>query len=233
MKNIVLIPISPPFPPISHFPFPFDAEYMIFKDRIEAGKKLAEALFKYKGREAIVYALPRGGVVLGIEVARALNASLDLVIPRKIGHPTNPEYAVCAVSESGELICDEGEKRMLDPKWLRSEIDAQVLEAKRRRATYLKGRDRMSSKDKVAIIVDDGIATGLTMRSAIAEIRKDKPKKIVIATPAAPHDVTAVLRKEVDEVIVLTGKDGYLGAVGAYYKDFPQVSDDEVVSLLA
>lgn len=205
---------------------------MIFKDRTEAGRKLAEALKKYKGQDLVIYALPRGGVVLGYEIAKALGAPLDLVIPRKIGHPTNPEYAVCAVAEDGHMICNEAERAMLDPKWLEQAVERERQEAKRRRETYLEGRPPLSAEGKIAIIVDDGIATGLTMMLAIREIKHQKPKKIVVAIPVSPQDSAEVLKKEADELVALDIPEAYLGAVGAYYENFPQVEDAQVIRLL-
>ncbi len=205
----------------------------MFADRIDAGRQLAQALAKYRAADAVVYALPRGGVVLGYEVATALGAPLDLAIARKIGHPHNPEYAVCAVTEDGPLICDEAELGFLDKVWLAEAVERERQEAKRRRAAYLTGRSRISPAGKTAILVDDGIATGLTIRAALASLRKEKPAKVVVAVPCAGADVTAMLRREADEVIVLTNEEEYQGAVGAYYEKFPQVTDAEVIALLA
>lgn len=210
---------------------------MRFKDRKDAGRQLAEALVEampgIASTDTVVYALPRGGVVLGREVADALKLPLDIAIARKIGHPENPEYAVCAVGEGGALICDEAERRALPEDWLVAEVERQRVEAVRRRALYGAGRAHLSPHNKVAIVVDDGIATGLTLRTALAELRREGPKKVVVAVPCAPAEIAAQLQKDVDELIVLAGEDRYLGAVGAYYDDFPQVSDEEVVRLLA
>ena len=201
-------------------------------NRQEAGKLLAKELYDYKGTDAIVYALPRGGVVLGFEIARELNIPLDIIITRKIGHPNNPEYAVCAITEEGELVCNEFEKSLLDPDWLKREMEKEQKEALRRRKTYLGDRKHTAAHGKTAIIVDDGIATGLTIFAAIQSLKKEKPKKVIVAVPVAPHDMVVKLRREVDDVVVLEDTNNYLGAVGAYYKDFPQVSDQEVIELL-
>ena len=203
-----------------------------FTDRQDAGKKLAKALINYGGDDTVIYALPRGGVVLGFEIAQALKAPLDLVITRKIGHPFNKEYAVCAITEEGELLCDESERASLDPSWLRREAERERQEAIRRRIVYLGNARHISAKDKRAIVVDDGIATGLTMRVALQSLRKEKPKELIAAMPVAPHDVVEVLRKEVDTVVVLEEAEIYLGAVGAYYDNFPPVTDEEVIELL-
>jgi len=203
-----------------------------FRDRTEAGRQLGQALKKYAGDDVIVYALPRGGVVLGVEVAAALHAPLDLVIPRKIGHPLQPEYAIAAVAESGALAANEYETSRVDPTWLDETIEAERREAQRRRRRYLGGRAMTSATGKTAIIVDDGIATGLTMRAAIGDVKNMKPARVVVAVPVAPLDTVDALRKTVDDVVTVFTDSFYLGAVGAYYDDFPQVSDEEVVELM-
>lgn len=206
---------------------------MRFENRQEAGRKLAQKLLKYKGQDVVVYALPRGGVVLGREITKALEATLDLVITRKIGHPFHKEYALCAIAEDGDMICNESERTLVPEKWLKNEAEKERLEARRRREAYLKGENPVSCKNKTAIIVDDGIATGLTMFLAVKEIKHNSPQKIVVAVPASPRDVLNNLRKEVDEVVVLDESEFYLGSVGAYYEDFPQIEDDEVIKILS
>lgn len=205
---------------------------MRFRDRVDAGRRLAEALKKYRDQDGIVYALPRGGVVLGAEIARALRLPLDLIIPRKIGHPMSPEYAICAVVEEGEMVCNEWEVARVDPKWFKRVVEAQRQEARRRRGLYLEGRPPLPAEGKTAIVVDDGIATGLTMEAAIRDIKSKKPARVVVAVPVAPRDTAERLGREVDEIVALDIPEYYLGAVGAYYDDFPQVSDEEVVALM-
>ena len=204
----------------------------MFKDRKEAGQLLAQRLVQYRGKDAVVYALPRGGVVLGFEIAQFLHLPLDLAIARKIGHPDNPEYAVCAVTEEGESFCNEREQSTLDPLWLEKEIEKEREEAKRRRKIYFKNQKQRSAKNKIAIVVDDGVATGLTLRSVLRFLRGEKPKKLVVAVPVAPHELMDILQTEADKIIVLKDEREYLGAVGAYYQNFPQVSDEEVIGLL-
>ncbi|HTW97093.1 MAG TPA: phosphoribosyltransferase family protein, partial [Candidatus Methylomirabilis sp.] len=193
-----------------------------FADRKDAGNKLSRALKKYAGERTIIYALPRGGVVVGFVVAQALKAPLDLVITRKIGHPQNPEYAVCAITEAGELFCNEAEKAALDPIWLARQAEQEKQEARRRRKVYLGNTQPLSATDKIAIVVDDGIATGLTMRAALRSLRRERPKKLIAAIPVAPAETARALRRDADEVIVLQEDENYLGAVGAYYDDFSQ-----------
>ncbi len=205
---------------------------MRFRDRTDAGKKLAHALKQHRNQEGVVYALPRGGVVLGVEVARELGMPLELLIPRKIGHPLQPEYAICAVVENGEMVCNQNEVARVDPQWFRREVEAEREEARRRRELYLGGRAPAPVAGKTAIIVDDGIATGLTMEVAIRDARRREPARLVVAVPVAPPDTVERLARAVDEFVVLDHSPYYLGAVGAYYDSFYQVSDEEVVALM-
>ena len=205
---------------------------MRFRDRTDAGKKLAQALKQYRNQDGVVYALPRGGVVLGVEVARELGMPLDLLIPRKIGHPLQPEYAIGAVVENGEMVINQSEVTRVDPQWFRREVAVEREEARRRRELYLGGREPAPVAGKVAIIVDDGIATGLTMEVAIRDARQRQPAHLVVAVPVAPADTVERFSREVDEFVVLDHSPYYLGAVGAYYDSFYQVSDEEVVALL-
>jgi len=215
---------------------------MIFRDRAEAGQKLAEKLIKYGGENPIIYALPRGGVVLGDVVAKRLSAPLDVLIAKKIGHPYSPEYAIGAVSEDGDTIFNEEEKKGVDQKWLLNEIKAKQNEAIGRRKKYFGDKPITPAKDKIAIIVDDGIATGLTMMLAISEIKHLNPKKIVVAIPVVPSDTAKKIsaqggpasggKSESIELVALDIDKNYLGAVGAYYEYFPQVEDNEVISIL-
>lgn len=205
---------------------------MRFKDRSEAGKQLALALEKYRDQPAVVYGLPRGGVVLAVEIARELRLPLDLIIPRKIGHPYNPEYAIGAVSEDGEPVYNDWEIARVDRRWLENQVNSERQEARRRREQYLQGREPLAVTGKTAILVDDGIATGLTMLAAIRDIKKRRPSRVVVAIPVAPEDTVERLLQEADEVVGVDITSHYLGAVGAYYDYFPQVSDAEVIRLM-
>jgi len=192
---------------------------------------LAEALGKFNGEPCVVCVLPRGGVVLGAEIAREYGWPLELILVRKIGHRYNPEYAVCAVSESG-MKCSEEEKESLDRGWLKKEMEKERREIKRRKEVYLDGRRVVDVEGKTAILVDDGVATGLTYLVAIEELRNRHPRKIVAALPVMPAEFLEKLNGVVDEVVCLNADQNYIGSVGAYYMDFPQVTDGEVISAM-
>lgn len=206
---------------------------MRFRNRHDAGRRLAQALAQVVRTPAIVYALPRGGVPVGAEVALALRLPLDLVVSRKVGHPSQPEYAVCAVTETGESLCDPQERAHLDPVWLANRIHAERAEALRRRERYGRGHPRRLASGRTAILVDDGIATGLSMEAAIREVRADGPTRLIVAVPVAPAETAARFRELCDAFIAVHVPERFLGAVGAYYEDFTQVSDDEVMRELA
>lgn len=206
---------------------------MRFRDRTDAGQRLAEKLAaKYSKQDGVVYALPRGGVVPGAVIARRLGMPLDLIIVRKIGHPYNPEYAIGAVGEGGELAVNPREIEQAPSAWLQERIAAEQQEARRRHSVYLEGRALLSAAGKTAILVDDGVATGLTMEAAIRELKHRHPARVVVAVPVIPADTAAKFAEKVDEVVALDAPVDYLGAVGAYYDYFPQLSDDEVIALL-
>lgn len=204
----------------------------MLKNREEAGKQLAEKLSQYQDKDAVVLALPRGGVVTGYEIAKKLNLPLDIVVTRKIGHPNNPEYAICAVSENGTLLCNELERAPINKRWLAEEIEKQKEEALRRLTVYRGGKSPIKIRGRAVIIVDDGIATGLSMRLAVALVKSQKPKRTVVAVPVAPREVIEQLENEVDEIVVLLPSSEFVGAVGAHYQEFEQVEDKEVIHLL-
>jgi predicted phosphoribosyltransferase len=207
---------------------------MIFLNRAEAGRLLAKELSRYKGKDVVVCGLPRGGVVPAVEIGRYLNAPVDLVIVRKIGHPEVPEYAIGAIAEDGHMLGSE-ELDTVDAGWLEREKQRQRAEAKRRREIYLVGRSSIPVEGKIAILVDDGVATGLTLRVGIMELKHRRPKKLVVAVPVLPKSTADRIRSEVDELVALQipRDNEYLGAVGAYYDDFSTVEDDEVVELMS
>jgi putative phosphoribosyl transferase len=203
-----------------------------YQDRQDAGRRLADALLRYAQEDAVVLALPRGGVVLGAEVAQALGAPLDLVIPRKVGHPDFPEYGIAAVTETGDVVANEAEVARVDPAWFARAVAHEREEAARRRRLYLGDRPGAALAGKTAIVVDDGVATGLTMLAALREVRGRGAARVVAAVPVAPADTVARLRREADEVVALQAPAAFEGAVGAYYRRFDQVSDAEVLAAL-
>jgi predicted phosphoribosyltransferase len=204
----------------------------MFLDRTDAGKQLAAALLAYKGQPVVVYALPRGGVVLGVEIAKTLEAPLDLIVVRKIGHPYQPEYAIGAVAEDGHVVGNTLEIASADKDWFDSAAAAELNEARRRRALFLHDRAPVEVANKIAIIVDDGLATGLTMMAAIHEIRKRGPQKVVVAAPVAAAGTVEKLRPLVDALVVLYVPHGWFGAIGAFYQRFDQLTDEEVIALM-
>lgn len=204
---------------------------MRFEDRSQAGKMLAGALDGFRGQNAVVYALPRGGVVLGYEVARHLDAPLDLIITRKIGYPGSRECAVCAVSEDGEMICDRLGATRLDPAWLKARADEEMQEANRRRRVYLEGRPPLNAGGKVAIVVDDGVATGLTILLAIMVLKGQHPKKIVVAVPVSSPEAAERIRAEADELVALDVPSDFF-SVSEHYEEFAQLEDEDVIRLI-
>lgn len=204
---------------------------MRFKNREEAGRMLGEKLAVYRNNpQVIVLGLPRGGVVVAYEVAEMLNAPLDIVVARKIGAPRNPEYAIGAITETGEAILNEYEVENIDPDWLENEMFKEKAEAVRRLRSYRIGAPA-EVEEKIVILVDDGVATGYTMRAAIASVRKRNPKKIIVAIPHGAELSLLEIREEVDELCVIKIPRLYFG-VGEFYEAFPQVSDEEVIELL-
>jgi putative phosphoribosyl transferase len=205
----------------------------MFTDRTEAGKELAERLGSYRGKNAVALALPRGGVVIGYEVAKALKLPLDIIAVRKIGHPHSPEYAVGAVDENKHIVLNEVEALDFDQRWLKKEVDAQRKEAKRRGKTYRSGRSPAPLKGKIAIIVDDGIATGFTVRVAIRAAKSRGAGEITVAAPVASAESLEAIRQEgVDDVVTLEKPEQFAGAIGAHYVQFDQLTDEEVIRLL-
>jgi len=202
-----------------------------FQNRSEAAKKLAVLLKKYKVGSAVVLGIPRGGAITAKVIAKELSLPFGLIIVRKIGHPQIPEYAIAAISESGTLVENKEETQNIDPVWLKEETERQLSEALRRRNTYWGKQNSLNLKGKTVIIIDDGLATGLTMAAAVQEVRNQKPKKIVVAVPVCPADTAEKLKKIADEFVALDTPEIFEGAVGAYYKEFPQVGDEEIVAI--
>jgi len=208
---------------------------MAFRDRSEAGRRLAEALSAYRGRDAVVLALPRGGVPVAAEVAAALQAPLDLILVRKIGVPTQPELAMGAVVDGATPIVVRNEDVIEFAGITEDEFDAECArefaEIERRRQLYIGERARAEIAGQTVIVIDDGVATGATTRAALQAIRNRKPKQLVLAVPVAPGETITKLRGEVDALICLETPELF-GAIGYFYRDFRQVSDQEVITIL-
>lgn len=210
-------------------------EHDVFPDRTEAGRRLAERLRHLKDQQPVVLALPRGGVPVAYEVARVLEAPLDLVLVRKIGAPFQPELAIGAVvdGERPELVLNRDliTEYGIPESYVEGERQRQLAEIERRRQQYLSARPRAPIRDRTAIVIDDGIATGATMEAALRATRRAGPRRLVLAVPVAPPDTVERLRPEVDEVVCLLVP-AFLGAIGSFYRDFRQLRDEDVITLL-
>jgi putative phosphoribosyl transferase len=208
--------------------------HMQYKDRREAGKALARHLEEMQGDpNVIVLGIPRGGVVVAFEVARALEAPLDIYLTRKIGVPHNPELAIGAVASDGTVFVehDIAARMGASPEYIEAEIQAQQDEIKRRLILYRRDRPAPELAERTIVLVDDGVATGATVMVALRSLRQHNPRKLILAVPVAPSDTVAKLRREADEVICpMTPR--LFWAVSGFYQVFGQTQDDEVVRLL-
>jgi putative phosphoribosyl transferase len=205
-----------------------------FASRVDAGKRLAETLKKnFVGTDGVVLAIPRGGVVVGYEIAQALNLPLDVIVPRKLGAPYNPELAIGAVAEDGSTVLDSSLVAYLDVSqdYLNGEIQRQKKEIERRQTAYRQGMLARQIKGKDVIVVDDGIATGSTMKAALASVKNKGAKSITVAIPVGPPSTIQELKKLADRVICLYTPE-YFQAIGQFYQDFSQTSDEEVIELI-
>lgn len=205
----------------------------LFDDRRGAGRQLAAELSEYRGSDAVVLALPRGGVAVGYEVANELELPLDVFVSRKIGAPGNPELAIGAVAEVDGLWTDEDAMRILgvDDSYMRQEAERQRHEIERRIQMYRQGRSLPDLEGRTAIVVDDGIATGYTMLAALRGLRFTHPSELVAAVPVAPQETLWRVSKEADRVVCLATPEPFY-AVGFHYEGFEQLSDDDVVDYL-
>ena len=203
-----------------------------FDSRLDAGKQLARALAAYRGRNPLVLAIPRGAVAMGAELAAALQGELDVVLVRKLRAPGAPELAVGAVDESGwTYVADHAAMAGADAGYLAREKAAQLETLRRRRAQYTPARAPVDPRGRVAIVVDDGIATGSSMIAALHAVRAKHPARLVCAVPVAPPETLERIRPYADEVVCLEAPEDFQ-AVGQFYRDFQQVEDEEVVELL-
>lgn len=204
----------------------------LFHDRKTAGIDLAKKLEAFHGQaNTIVIGLPRGGVVVAAEVAQKLELPLDIIVTRKIPAESDPEYAIGALSETGEVIWNEEEKKQNRKAYLDEVVKREQTEAQRRLSVYRKNRPARLLRQHVVILVDDGIATGFTMRAAIQTAKQEGAKKIVVAVPHGASDTLARIKQDVDLLIALEESVIYF-SVGQYYEQFPQVTDEEVLSLM-
>ena len=207
---------------------------MIYKNRSDAGRQLAERLSHYRDKaDAIVLGLPRGGVTTAFEIARALHLPLDVLIVRKIGFPGNPELGVGAISETGALALNEDiiAAYGVDREYLARETGRQQEEIARRKVLFRGGEGLPPLAGKTVILVDDGVATGATVKAAVTTLKQEKLARLVVALPVASPDAEATIRRMVDEWICLQAPPGFM-AVGDYYYDFTQVEDTEVMAML-
>jgi len=208
---------------------------MPFKNRADAGRRLAVALAGHKNARPLILALPRGGVPVAAEIAAELGAPLDVILVRKIGVPTEPELAMGAVVDGGNPVIVRNEEVIrftgMDEAEFKAVCDRELVEIERRRQRYFGSRQRIDLAGRTAIVVDDGIATGATTRAALRAIRMRKPSKLVLAIPVAPTETLASLRRDADEIVCLEDYE-FFGAIGNYYQDFSQVGDEGVIKLL-
>ncbi len=202
---------------------------MLFKDRADAALRLTGFLEKYRKTNAIVMAIPRGGVPMGAIIAGELGLPLEIILSKKIGHPDNPEFAIGSVTLDDVVVNDNGLN--IRPGYIEMEATRIKQELKRRNELFMGGREPLDVGDRTVIIVDDGIATGSTIQATITSLSRKTPRRIVVATPVASVRAAAMLRTMCDEFICLYTPEEFYG-VGQFYIEFPQVSDEQVISLL-
>jgi len=207
----------------------------MFADREDAGRQLAARLEHLRGERPVVLGLPRGGVVVAAEIARALGAPLEALVVRKVGAPFQPELALGAVIDGNppQLVRNEDliETLRIDEEYLRQETERQLTEARRRQEAYRRGRPPVDIVGRTVIIVDDGIATGATMKAALTALSQSRVKRLVLAVPVGPPDTISALKGKVDELVYIDAPP-HFRAVGAFYGQFTQTTDEEVVALL-
>ncbi|MCL5666304.1 MAG: phosphoribosyltransferase [Patescibacteria group bacterium] len=204
-----------------------------FSDRYDAGRQLAARLEQYKSQSPLVLALPRGGVAVGLEVARGLSASLDVFVALKLGYPGNPEYGIGAIAEGGIIVLNQSaiSDLKVSKAQLQGLIDNETAEMERRIALFRGNRHNPQVRNKTVILVDDGLATGVTAQAALESLKLGKPKKLILAVPVCAADTAAKFRSGANELVCLHEIEDFL-AVGLWYGRFPQLSDRDVLNLL-
>jgi predicted phosphoribosyltransferase len=210
-----------------------EQEMAYFSDRVNAGKRLASVLTEFAGKNAIVLAIPRGGVVVGYEISKALHLPLDVIIPHKIGAPGNPELAIGAMTEDGTIILDEALIAYIGvPKsYIKEESERQKHEIERRLKMYRQNEPYPNLEGREVIIVDDGIATGSTMKAALSSVKNRGARTVTVAVPVGPPSTIKELKRQADRVVCPYTPE-YFQAIGQFYTDFNQTTDEEVIKLL-
>ena len=206
----------------------------MFRDRLEAGERLAEVLSDYRGEQVAVIAIPRGGVEVGYVIAERFDSPLEVTVPRKIGSPMDPELAVGAVAEDGTIYVEEDVVKMLGVRedWIRVEAERELQEVRRRLELYRGGKPLPGLREYVVLLVDDGIATGATIIATARFLRKLNPRRLVIAAPVAPPEVLPKLSREADDVRCVETPTPFF-AIGQFYQDFSQLDDSKVIEYLS
>lgn len=206
-----------------------------FKDRRDAGRQLAAALALYKDADVIVLALPRGGVPVGFEVAKALGAPLDVALVRKLGAPGYPELGIGAIVDGAnpQIVLNEDVVETIRPpqSYIDAEAERQLTELERRRLLYRDGQPAPLIAGRTVILIDDGIATGGTVRAVLRGLARSDPARLVLAVPVVPRETIAAVRAEADAFVYLAAPEPFYG-VGAHYQNFEQTTDEDVISLL-